>query len=114
MTLSQTITEWHEKAADARRLGNVATATAIEECLTDLSKAAEPFTRKLSEERARLYAQRSIRWLRSRFGSWEKQGFAGWDEKGQRWYLLCALPVPMDTDSIIADAERTAAEDTAA
>jgi hypothetical protein len=110
VTLDQVITDWRERATDARRLGRDDQALAIDAVLDDLSRAAEPFTRWLAEDRAILYSRKSVRWLRARFPEWERQGLAKLTGN-RRFYLPAALPVPYDVCTTVADAERTARED---
>ncbi len=110
--LETVLADWHEKATALRAMKAHVTPETLEQALTDIAAAAERFLRWLNDTDAQLYSGRSLRWLRGEYQRLEDQQ----DAKrihGKRYYRMAALPVALNADRVIGDAQRDALEDVA-
>jgi hypothetical protein len=89
--LEQVLADAREEAAILRRAGHPAQADGLERLCGQVSRAAEPWLRWLSETDAHTKSGRSIRWLRAQAQNWEVQDLAKRD--GRAWLFRdCIIP----------------------
>lgn len=75
------------------------------------AKIAEEFRAALSpialvpEHVALSRSGKSVRWLRERHATWYKVGGAGFAPDGARLYRLCVLPMRLDHEAGVAEAD---------
>jgi len=112
-SLEQVLADWAERIAVLVGARAMVPPETLEHLRADVARAAEPYTRRLSERDAEIYSGRRVRWLRRMFPEWEAQGNAGRDAQGRRWYRMAVLPRAVPFDALRRDASKTAAEDAA-
>jgi|GEM_PF-1582710 len=89
-TLGQALANTRRDAAVLRRSGHKAQAEGLERLCDQVTEAAEPWLRWLTEAEARLRSGRSERYLRGRFPEWQEQGNARLAGR-ERQYRMCVI-----------------------
>lgn len=109
-TIEQVIADARGELPVLRKHGQDAIADAIERLCDEISIAAEPFTRWMSETEAVLASPHAGPWFRQRFRVWESQGLARWNprNKQERQYLTVIVPQRVRLD-VVRDNAREAA-----
>ncbi len=109
--LATALANWRERSNMLRVTRAMITPDTLDQCLTDIARSAERFTRWLNETDAHLHSGRSLRWLRGEYTRLEAQGDARRGVGGKRFYRMAALPVALNVDALLGQAERDAADD---
>jgi hypothetical protein len=90
-TLEQVLADQREELGVLRRHGHDREADSLARLCDDVTAAAEPYLRFISEREASIRAGKSERWIQSKYPELEREGHAKMVGRA-RHYRECAIP----------------------